>query len=93
MDFLDHLKDYICVDKYYDKLNKLDNIDYKSIINYLNIQWSKILLNIDDEYYSNIKINKIYKCDINTFNLKMKEFIDQNYTMGIFFINSFNRYI
>ena len=59
MDFLNHLKDYVNIQKYYNKLNKFDNNDYKNIINYLNIQWSKILLNIDDEFYSNIKISKI----------------------------------
>ena len=93
MDFLDHLKDYIYVDKYYKKLNQLNNIDYKNIINYLNIQWSKIVQEIEDELYSSITIDKIYKCDNQLFNQKMNEFINQNYTMGIFFINSFNRYI
>jgi len=93
MNFLDHLKDYMDVDKYYKKLNQLDNIDYKNIINYLNIQWSKILHEIDDEYYSSIQISKIYSCDKNIFNQRMNEFINKKYTMGIFFINSFIRYI
>tara|TARA_Y100000593_G_scaffold90286_1_gene176373 strand:- start:806 stop:1087 length:282 start_codon:yes stop_codon:yes gene_type:complete len=93
MDFLDHLKDYMDVEKYYKKLNKLEDIDYKNIINYLNIQWTKILQEIDDEYYSSIKLKKIYKCDKISFNEKMNEFINMNYTMGIFFINSFIRYI
>ena len=51
MDFLDHLRDYMDVEKYYKKLNQLEDIDYKNIINYLNIQWTKILHEIDDEYY------------------------------------------
>ena len=93
MDFLDHLKDYMDVEKYYKKLNKLEDIDYKNIINYLNIQWTKILQEIDDEYYSSIKLKKIYKCDKISFNEKMNEFVNMNYTMGIFFINSFIRYI
>ena len=93
MNFLDHLKDYMNVDIYYNKLDQLDEIDYKNIINYLNIQWTKILHEIDDEYYSTIKIDKIYSCNKNIFNKKMNEFIDNNYVMGIFFINSFIRYI
>ena len=93
MDFLDHLQEYMPVDKYYEKLNHLDDIDYKNIINYLNIQWTKILHNIDDEYYSTIKIDKIYSCDKNLFIIKMNELINKNYTMGLFFINSFTRYI
>ena len=93
MNFLNHLHEYIDINKYYDKLSKLDNNDYKNIINYLNIQWSKILLNIDDEYYSNIKINKINKCDATIFNIKMNEFINNNYTMGMVFINTLIRYI
>ena len=93
MNFLDHLKDYMNVDKYYNKLDQLDEIDYKNIINYLNIQWTKILHEIDDEYYSTIHIDKIYSCNKNIFNKKMNEFIDNNYVMGIFFINSFIRYI
>ena len=93
MDFLNHLKDYIYVDKYYKKLNQLNNIDYKNIINYLNIQWSKILQEIEDDYYSYITIDKIHSCDLMLFNQKMNEFIKKNYTMGLFFINSFIRYI
>ena len=93
MDFLDHLQDYMDVEKYYKKLNKLEDIDYKNIINYLNIQWTKILNEIDDEYYSSIQISKIYSCNKTIFNQKMNEFINNNYTMGIFFINSFIRYI
>ena len=93
MDFLDHLRDYMDIEKYYKKLYKLEEIDYKNIINYLNIQWTKILNEIDDEYYSSIKLKKIYKCDKISFNEKMNEFINMNYTMGIFFINSFIRYI
>ena len=93
MDFLDHLRDYMDVEKYYKKINQLEDIDYKNIINYLNIQWTKILQEIDDEYYSTIQINKIYSCDKILFNQMMNEFIDKNYTMGIFFINSFIRYI
>ena len=42
MDFLDHLRDYIDIEIYYKQLNKLNDIDYKNIINYLNIQWTKI---------------------------------------------------
>ena len=93
MDFLDHLRDYMNVEKYYKKLNQLEEIDYKNIINYLNIQWTKILHEIDDEYYSTIKIDKIYSCDKILFNQIMNEFINKNYTMGVFFINSFIRYI
>ena len=93
MDFLDHLSDYINVDKYYNKINELEDLDYKNIINYLNIQWGKVLQEINDEYYSFIKLNKIYSCDKTLFNQKMNEFINKNYTMGIFFINSFVRYI
>ena len=93
MDFLNHLKDYVNIQKYYNKLNKFDNNDYKNIINYLNIQWSKILLNIDDEFYSNIKISKINKCNANIFNTKMNEFINNNYTMGMVFINTLIRYV
>ena len=93
MDFLDHLSDYMNVDKYYNKINELEDLDYKNIINYLNIQWSKVLQEINDEYYSFIKLNKIYSCDKTLFNQKMNEFINKNYTMGIFFINSFVRYI
>ena len=74
-------------------MNKFDNNDYKNIINYLNIQWSKILLNIDDEFYSNIKISKINKCNANIFNTKMNEFINNNYTMGMVFINTLIRYV
>ena len=93
MNFLNHLSEYIDINKYYDILNKLDNNDYKNIINYLNIQWSKILLNIDNEFYSNIKINKVTKCDLNLFNIKMNEIINNNYTLGMVFINTLIRYI
>ena len=93
MDFLNHLQEYIDINKYYDKLSELDNNDYKNIINYLNIQWSKILLNIDDKYYSNIKINKVTKCDLDLFNIKMNEFINNNYTLGMVFVNTLIRYI
>jgi hypothetical protein len=93
MNFLDHLNDYIDINKYYKQLNQLDNIDYKNINNYINIQWTKIKHEIDDEYYSSININKIYSCDKLIFNSIMNKFINKNYTMGIFFINSFTRYI
>ena len=93
MDFLDHLRDYMDVDKYYEKLNKLSDIDYKNIINYLNIQWTKIKYVIDDDYYNSISIQKIYNCDKYTFIKIMNQFINNNYTMGVFFINSFIRYI
>ena len=93
MDFLDHLRDYIDIEKYYKKINQLEDIDYKNIINYLNIQWTKILNEIDDEYYSSIQIDKIYSCNKNIFNQKMNKFINKNYTMGMVFINSFIRYI
>ena len=93
MDFLDHLRDYMDVEIYYKKLNNLSNIDYKNIINYLNIQWNKIKYEINDEYYNTISIGKIYKCNIDTFTNIMKKFINNNYTLGIFFINSLIRYI
>ena len=93
MDFLDHLKDYMDVEKYYKKLNQLNNIDYKNIINYLNIQWTKILHEIDDEYYSSIKLKKNYSCDVDLFSTLINEFIGDDYALGIFFINSIERYI
>ena len=93
MDFLDHLRDYMDIEIYYKQLNKLNDIDYKNIINYLNIQWTKINYRIDDEYYNSISIDKIHKCDKPTFIKIMNQFINNNYTMGVFFINSFIRYI
>ena len=93
MNFLDHLKDYIDINKYYKKINSFDNLDYKNIINYLNIQWIKISREIDDEYYSSIKLKKNYSCDVDLFSKLIKEFIGDDYALGIFFINSIERYI
>ena len=93
MDFLDHLRDYMNVEKYYKKINQLEDIDYKNIINYLNIQWTQILQEIDDEYYSSIKLKKNYSCDVDLFSKLIKEFIGDDYALGIFFINSIERYI
>ena len=83
MNFLDHLNAYIDTSIYYKKLDKMDNDDYKNLINLLNIYWTKIIYNIKDEYYSNKLINKVYICDKNTFELTMKNFIDDDYILGI----------
>lgn len=93
MNFLDYLDDYIDINKYYKKINSFDNLDYKNIINYLNIQWTKISREIDDKHYSSIKLKKIYSCDIDLFSKLIKEFIKDDYALGIFFINSIDRYI
>ena len=68
MDFLNHLDDYCNIQIYYDKINKYDKTDIKNLYNYIHINWSKILNIIDDEYYSNIKLNKKLIYTINELN-------------------------
>ena len=92
MDFLNHLNDYCNIQIYYDKINILDKTDIKNIYNYIHINWSKILNIIDDEYYSNIKLNKKISCTLDEFNNSLKYFIDNNYTLGIFVINTIKQY-
>ena len=93
MDFLDYLEDYIDTKKYYNKLNKMDNTDYKNIINLMNINYTKISNDLDDKYYSVKKINKIYKCDKTQFINIVKEFLDEKYILGIFFTRLIVNYI
>jgi len=83
MNFLDHLNSYIDTSIFYNKLDKMDNNDYKNLINLLNIYWTKIIYNIKDEHYSLKKVNKVYICDKNTFEMTMKHFIENDYILGI----------
>ena len=92
MDFLNHLDDYRNIQIYYNKINILNEIDIKNLYNNIHINWSKILNIIDDEYYSNIKLNKRLSCTLDEFNELLKQFINNNYTLGIFVINTIKRY-
>ena len=92
MDFLNHLDDYCNIKKYYDKINNFDETDLKNLYNYININWSKILNEIDDEYYSTIKLTKKSNCSIEEFNESLNYFINDNYTLGIFVINTIERH-
>ena len=88
--FLDEFKEYIDIEYIYESLQY---INLKNIINYIYIKF--ILLKnelLKDDIVINNIINKTYKCDCKTFDQILKDFINTEYSICIFVINSIIRY-
>ena len=77
--FLDILKDYVDVDIIYNVINVIGEQTIKNIINYIFLKWAKINKNIS---YNNIK-----QIDINQFNNKLIEFINDELYKGVYVYN------
>ena len=84
--FLDIFKEYIDIEKYY---NILQYVSYKNIINYMNIKWCKMKKQIDQYNL----IEKINKCNCEQFNNILNIFINKEYALAIFVINTIIRYL
>ena len=88
--FLDEFKEYIDIEYIYESLQY---INLKNIINHIYLKF--ILLKNElykdklcNEIVINNKINKIYKCDCKTFDQILKDFINTEYSICIFVVNS-----
>ena len=84
--FLNDFKEYIDIEKYY---NILQYVSYKNIINDINIKWCKIKKQIDRNNF----IQKINKCNCSQLDNMLNIFIDKEYSMAIFVINTIIRYL
>ena len=84
--FLNIFKEYIDIEKYY---NILQYVSYKNIINYMNIKWCKMKKQIDQYNL----IEKINKCNCEQFNNILNIFINKEYALAIFVINTIIRYL
>ena len=84
--FLNNFKEYIDIEKYY---NILQYVIYKNIINNINIKWCKIKKQIDQ----NNLIQKINYCNSEQFDNILNVFIDNEYPIAIFVINTIIRYL
>ena len=84
--FLNDFKEYIDIEKYYDILQY---VSYKNIINDINIKWCKIKKQIDRNNF----IQKINKCNFSQLDNMLNIFIDKEYSMAIFVINTIIRYL
>ena len=84
--FLNIFKEYIDIEKYY---NILQYVSYKNIINYMNIKWCKMKKQIDQYNL----IEKINKCNCEQFDDILNVFINKEYALAIFVINTIIRYL
>ena len=84
--FLNDFEEYIDIKKYY---NILQYISYKNIINYMNIKWCKIRKQINKNNF----IQKIHYCNCEQFDNILNVFINKEYSMAIFVINTIIRYL
>ena len=84
--FLNTFKEYIDIEKYY---NILQYVSYKNIINYMNIKWCKMKKQIDRDNL----IEKINKCNCEQFDNILNIFINKEYALAIFVINTIIRYL
>ena len=79
--FLNIFKEYIDIDKYY---NILQYVSYKNII-----KWCKMKKQIDQYNL----IEKINKCNCEQFDNILNIFINKEYALAIFVINTIVRYL
>tara|TARA_B100001093_G_C26813847_1_gene1008789 strand:+ start:1089 stop:1388 length:300 start_codon:yes stop_codon:yes gene_type:complete len=87
MDFLNIINDYINIEQYY---KKLKNFEYKELENlycFINIKWTRILNNIDNNEYSNKRLEKYID-----FNKNLNNFIDSDIVIALFVKNIIEKY-
>jgi len=85
LNFLDLLNNYIDTNIIYNVLKSIDIQTNKNIINYIFLKWAKI---------NKISYNKnIKNLDINEFNNKLKEFINDELYKAIYVYNSIIVYL
>ena len=92
-DCFDNLKENIDIIYYYKLLNKLNNIDIKNLINFINMKWSKMKKLIKENFQENtnyLEIN-IIKDNHKDLNYILKDFIKSDKILGIFIINCIHR--
>ena len=79
LNFLDILNDYVDTEIFYDVLKNIDIQTNKNIINHIFLKWAKIN---KISYDKNIK-----NLDINEFNTKLTEFINDELYKAIYVYN------
>ena len=78
--FLNNFEEYIDIEKYYNILQ---------YVNYMNIKWCKMKKQIDRDNL----IEKINKCNCEQFDNILNIFINKEYALAIFVINTIIRYL
>ena len=94
--FLEKFSEYYYTQSIYDLLNytKLTNLLYTIYLNWYNLN-NKLKNNLNDKLKNKSKNNKIYynyDCKPQEFNNILKKFIDDDYSISIFVINSIIKY-
>ena len=87
MDFLDIISDYINIERYYKKINNFEYKDLENLYSFINIKWTRIINNMDNNEYSDKKLEKY-----SDFNKNIKKFIDSDIVIGVFVKNIIDRY-
>lgn len=87
MDFFDILNNYMNVDAYYRKINDLESKDIENLYRFINIKWSRIVNNIEENEYSNKRLLLF-----SNFNNNIKQFIDNHIVLALFVKNIIDRY-
>lgn len=87
MDFFDILNNYMNVDTYYIKINKLKSKELENLYRFINIKWSRIVNNIEENEYSQKRLSSF-----SNFNNNIKQFIDNHIVLALFIKNIIDRY-
>ena len=87
MDFFDILNNYMNVDEYYKKINKLKSKELENLYRFINIKWSRIVNNIEENEYSQKRLSSF-----SNFNNNIKQFIDNHIVLALFIKNIIDRY-